>query len=1044
TESLKYAHEQKVVHRTLCPRNILVINPKKQFPKIRILNWATARNDGQSSSLTLHVTTHLDQFVDAEQAAYLAPESLRAVDQDAELLDVFALGALAYHLFSGIPPAESADHLVEKLTTGGLRLSAVLDGVTRALDDLIESATLPDVSHRLASVRAFAEGLDGVEEELTAPAPKEPEFDPAAIPVGSMLNNQFKVLNRLGQGATAIAFLVESDGIRKVLKLADHPNHNDDLLAEHRVLEKLNHKRVVSLLPPNLVEIHGHVGLLLRPADLGTLGDRLRRGRIQLELLQRFGEDLLEALHYLETMGLPHRDIKPDNIGEVEEGKNDERHLMLFDFSLANKPYEDIRSGTPAYRDPFLVKRKRWDPHADRFSAALTLYEMATGHLPRWGDGRSEPALIAEEVHIESELFEPVTRLALTQFFAKALARETAKRFDTAAQMNMAWRQAFQRITQSGSGLTPHGPSGLDLEHLHLESSITELNLSALELQALESADLTCIADLLEREPLYFLKLRGAARDTRHQLHKLALKLQKHFQKVRKSEPNNGLPAVDQLFGWLYPREAAQTRILRAFFEGILPDETALETITPHAVAQALGLTVIDVFRVLGLFRARIQKRFSRPFGQLMEIMKTTLLREGGIISLPVLAERVLRVLGSSAAESERKTMAWAVTRAGLVYGEDTRKQVFWRTQIVGERVAITWDADGHAQARIHALTNLVQELDDLADQLPPLETIHSLLHNQQQNWDDPTEMRVLDPLSRLRVALQFTARARLSSRNEIYPKGLPAARALSLGRNALIGLSKVSIQDLRTRIQNRYLEAEPLPDRPELDGLLQASGSSLVWDPHKGAYTYPQADQMGATFLGTQHTSQRFQSKAQGDQLKHEYQRLEERLQYSAQNGGLLFLMVAPHAYRSAAQHLQSRFNPQLLNADLWLIQSLKAEAQQRKVDWRVVREADAKPGSSDWQKLNRLVQLSQARWSNLPDSGASPLLMTHPGLLARYDLMETFSLWREQCRKRALWVLVAGYAQVDGPILDGKPLPILTANEWARVPQSWAEQVG
>ena len=39
-----------------------------------------------------------------------------------------------------------------------------------------------------------------------------------------------------------------------------------------------------------------------------------------------------------------------------------------------------------AYVDPFIrdVGRRRWDEYAERFSAALTLYEMATGTLPAW------------------------------------------------------------------------------------------------------------------------------------------------------------------------------------------------------------------------------------------------------------------------------------------------------------------------------------------------------------------------------------------------------------------------------------------------------------------------------------------------------------------------------------------------------------------------------------------------------------------------------------------------------------------------------------
>ena len=98
----------------------------------------------------------------------------------------------------------------------------------------------------------------------------------------------------------------------------------------------------------------------------------------------------------------------------------------MFDFSLANTPADDIRAGTPQYRDPFLSLRKlpRWDAYAERFAAAMTLHEMATGQLPTWGDGQSDPALIDDEVSVDAELFDPAIREALTGFFRTALARD--------------------------------------------------------------------------------------------------------------------------------------------------------------------------------------------------------------------------------------------------------------------------------------------------------------------------------------------------------------------------------------------------------------------------------------------------------------------------------------------------------------------------------------------------------------------------------------------------------------------------------------------
>ena len=129
----------------------------------------------------------------------------------------------------------------------------------------------------------------------------------------------------------------------------------------------------------------------------------------------------------MERHGVAHRDIKPDNIG-IRSLTKQRNQLILFDFSLARAPLDNIRVGTPGYTDPFLGNRKprQWDLDAERYSAAVTLYEMTLGAgvLPQWGDGKSDPAMTDGELVIEAEKFDPSVREGLVEFFRKALHRE--------------------------------------------------------------------------------------------------------------------------------------------------------------------------------------------------------------------------------------------------------------------------------------------------------------------------------------------------------------------------------------------------------------------------------------------------------------------------------------------------------------------------------------------------------------------------------------------------------------------------------------------
>jgi serine/threonine protein kinase len=164
--------------------------------------------------------------------------------------------------------------------------------------------------------------------------------------------------------------------------------------------------------------------------------------------MRRFGEDLLQALNHLEEQGVAHRDIKPDTIGIAPAGGSGRLRLMLFDFSLSRTPPENIQAGTRPYLDPFLALRpqRRWDLHAERYAAAVTLHELVVGVPPTWGDGATEPLVTEDEATIATDRFDPTLREGLRDFFTKALRRYAEERFGNAEDMLREWRRAFEPL----------------------------------------------------------------------------------------------------------------------------------------------------------------------------------------------------------------------------------------------------------------------------------------------------------------------------------------------------------------------------------------------------------------------------------------------------------------------------------------------------------------------------------------------------------------------------------------------------------------------
>ena len=105
-----------------------------------------------------------------------------------------------------------------------------------------------------------------------------------------------------------------------------------------------------------------------------------------------------------------------------------------------------------------------------------------------------------------------------------------------------------------------------------------------------------------------------------------------------------------------------------------------------------------------------------------------------------------------------------------------------------------------------------------------------------------PAGMQAPGPDRILRLAVQSAARAAVSSRGELYPRGMAAARAAKLGASSLLGPTKLSEQEIRKRVASRYPEADPLPGRPGLDDLLETAGLKLAWDEPTRTYRSPAA----------------------------------------------------------------------------------------------------------------------------------------------------------------------------------------------------------
>src|ERR1019366_8836617 len=118
----------------------------------------------------------------------------------------------------------------------------------------------------------------------------------------------------------------------RVLKVAVDDAAAARIADEAGVLAGLSGPRLVRLVEGPL-DVGGRQALVLESAGDETLGDVLRgRERLSLDLLERWGTDLLEALVALDRAGVDPGNIKPATLGVRKARSARGKPLALFDF----------------------------------------------------------------------------------------------------------------------------------------------------------------------------------------------------------------------------------------------------------------------------------------------------------------------------------------------------------------------------------------------------------------------------------------------------------------------------------------------------------------------------------------------------------------------------------------------------------------------------------------------------------------------------------------------------------------------------------------
>ncbi len=294
------------------------------------------------------------------------------------------------------------------------------------------------------------ENDSAVDECAGCGAPIEPME--ARSVMGSLVLGVYRIVEVLGQGGMSVVYKAQHrmTGHTVALKIlpeeiAVHEDITARFIEEAKALAQLEHPGIVRL--NHFGEERGRFVLVMQYVEGKTFEKLIfQANQLPWRLATDVTVQVLDALAYAHGRGVVHRDIKPSNIFVRTDGT-----AMLMDFGIAKMREGSARltatgqtMGTVRYMSPEQVRGKVVDARTDIYSLGVALYEALTGDTPF--DGQTHFEIMMK--HLQEA--PPPLRArgaaapdAVGKAIARAMAKDVAKRYQTAAEMARELEAAF-------------------------------------------------------------------------------------------------------------------------------------------------------------------------------------------------------------------------------------------------------------------------------------------------------------------------------------------------------------------------------------------------------------------------------------------------------------------------------------------------------------------------------------------------------------------------------------------------------------------------
>ena len=199
---------------------------------------------------------------------------------------------------------------------------------------------------------------------------------------------EYRLVDKLGEGGMGEVYRGVHSKIGRVVAIkvlsqaATGPEFLERFLNEARIQAGLQHNNIATLY--DFLEYDGQPCIIMEYIEGQTLTDCIRSwGCLSSLDTLRYFQSIVEAIDYVHSRGIVHRDIKSNNVKITPVGQ-----VKLLDFGIAKSGASPALTvtggfvGTLQYLSPEQIQGGIADARSDIWALGVLLYEMATSHLP--------------------------------------------------------------------------------------------------------------------------------------------------------------------------------------------------------------------------------------------------------------------------------------------------------------------------------------------------------------------------------------------------------------------------------------------------------------------------------------------------------------------------------------------------------------------------------------------------------------------------------------------------------------------------------------